>query len=79
MNNLEHSNFRKIKENIPNTDFFIELCIIIILYLVGHICIMKKLTNVLPQWSLPYRRHRTWHPTPSQYTETGPTYRCVIH
>ena len=25
------------------------------------------------------RRHRTWHPTPSQYTDTGPTCRCAIH
>ena len=24
-------------------------------------------------------RHRTWHPTPSQYTDTGPTCRCAIH
>ena len=23
-------------------------------------------------------RHRTWHPTPSQYTDTGPTCRCAI-
>ena len=27
---------------------------------------------------LPCCRHRTWHPTPSQYTYMGPTY-CVIH
>ena len=24
-------------------------------------------------------RHRTWHPTPSHYTDTGPTCRCAIH
>ena len=28
---------------------------------------------------MPCRRHRTWHPTPSQYTDTGPTCRCAIH
>ena len=24
-------------------------------------------------------RHMTWHPTPSQFTDTGPTCRCAIH
>ena len=28
---------------------------------------------------LAYRRHRAWHPTPSQYTDTGSTCRCAIH
>ena len=28
---------------------------------------------------MPCRRHRTWHRTPPQYTDTGPTYRCAIH
>ena len=28
---------------------------------------------------MPCRRHRTRHPTPSQYTDTGPTFRCAIH
>ena len=28
---------------------------------------------------MPCRRHRTRHPTPSQYTDTGPTCRCAIH
>ena len=28
---------------------------------------------------MPCRRHRTWHPTPSQYTDTGSTCRCAIH
>ena len=28
---------------------------------------------------MPCRRHRTQHPTPSQYTDTGPTCRCAIH
>ena len=28
---------------------------------------------------MPCCRHRTWHPTPSQYTDTGPTCRCAIH
>ena len=28
---------------------------------------------------IPRRRHRTRHPTPSQYTDTGPTCRCAIH
>ena len=27
----------------------------------------------------PCRRYRTWHPTPSQYTDTGPICRCAIH
>ena len=27
---------------------------------------------------MPCRRHRTRHPTPSQYTDTGPTCRCAI-
>ena len=28
---------------------------------------------------MPCRRHRTWHPTPSQYTDTGLTCCCAIH
>ena len=28
---------------------------------------------------MPCRRHRTWHPTPSQYTDTRPTCHCAIH
>ena len=28
---------------------------------------------------MPSRRHRTRHPTPSKYTDTGPTCRCAIH
>ena len=28
---------------------------------------------------MPCRRHRTRHPTPSQYTDTGPTCHCAIH
>ena len=28
---------------------------------------------------MPCRRHRTWHPNPSQYTDTGTTCRCAIH
>ena len=28
---------------------------------------------------MPCRSHKTWHPTPSQYTDTGPTCRCGIH
>ena len=28
---------------------------------------------------MPCSRHRTRHPTPSQYTDTGPTCRCTIH
>ena len=28
---------------------------------------------------MPCRRYRTWHPTPSQYTDTGPTCRAGIH
>ena len=28
---------------------------------------------------MPCRRHRTRHPTPSQFTDTGPTSRCAIH
>ena len=28
---------------------------------------------------IPCHRYRTWHPTPSQYTDTGPTCRCAIH
>ena len=28
---------------------------------------------------MPCRRHRTWHPTPSQYTDTGPTCCCAIY
>ena len=28
---------------------------------------------------MPCRRHMTWHPTPSQYTYTGPTCRFAIH
>ena len=44
----------------------------------GHIktvpaCSSEILTNVLPHWTIPCRRHRTWHPIPSQYTDTGPT------
>ena len=27
---------------------------------------------------MPCRRHKTWHPTLSQSTDTGPTYRCAI-
>ena len=27
---------------------------------------------------IPWPRHRTWHPNPSQYTDTGPTCRCAI-
>ena len=29
---------------------------------------------MLPHWSIPWRRHMTWHPIPSQYTDTGPCY-----
>ena len=28
---------------------------------------------------MPRRRHETWHPSPSQYTDTEPTCRCAIH
>ena len=28
---------------------------------------------------MPCLRHRTGHPTPSQYTDTGPTCRCAVH
>ena len=28
---------------------------------------------------MPRRRHRTWHSTPSQYTDTGSTCCCAIH
>ena len=28
---------------------------------------------------MPCQSHRTWHPTPSQYTDTGPTCRCATH
>ena len=28
---------------------------------------------------MPFRWHRTWHPTPSQYTDTRPTYHCDIY
>ena len=28
---------------------------------------------------MPCRRHRTWHPTQSQYTDKGLTCRCAIH
>ena len=55
----------------------------------GHIatlpaCISDTLTNVLTHsysqhTGMPCRRHRTWHPTPSQGTETGPTCRFAIH
>ena len=27
----------------------------------------------------PCRRHRTWHPNQSQYTDTGPFCHCAIH
>ena len=51
---------------------------------IGHItivtaCSSGTLTNMLPHWSIPCRRHRTWHPTPSQYTAMGPTCCCAIH
>ena len=26
-----------------------------------------------------FHRHRTWHPTLSQFTDTGPIYYCAIH
>ena len=43
----------------------------------GHImtvpaCSSDTLTNVLPQRNA-MRQTTTWHPTPSQYTDTGPT------
>ena len=28
---------------------------------------------------MPCHGHRTWHPSPSLYTHTGPTCRCAIH
>ena len=37
-------------------------------------CSSDILNNVLPRC-----RHGTWHPTLSQYTDTGPTCRCAIH
>ena len=35
-------------------------------------------TIELALW-MPRRRHETWHPSPSQYTDTEPTCRCAIH
>ena len=35
-----------------------------------------------PMWchtGMSCHTHRTWHPTWSQYTDTGPTCRCAIH
>ena len=37
----------------------------------------STLTNVVT--GTPCHRHRTWHSTPSQYTDTGPTCHCAIH
>ena len=34
---------------------------------------------ILPHRNMPHHRHRTWHPAPAEYTDTGPTYRCVAH
>ena len=51
----------------------------------GHIttvptCSSGTLTNVLPHWNaMPQTQDTTPHPTPSQYTDTGPTCRCAIH
>ena len=49
----------------------------------GHIATVPETAVVL--WpmcchtGMPCHRHRTWHPTPSQFTDTGPTCRCAIH
>ena len=54
------------------------LALMSLLNIWGHITTVPTsssgtLTNVLKH------RHRTWHPIPSQYTDTGPTCHCAMH
>ena len=51
----------------------------------GHFATVPVVLAAVVHWpmcwhtGMPCRRHRTRHPTPSQYTDMGPTCRCPIH
>ena len=45
----------------------------------GNIATAVVLWPMCCHTGMPCCRHRTWHPTPSQYTATGPTCRSAIH
>ena len=44
-----------------------------------HACSTVELWPMCCHTEMSCRRHRTWHPTPSQYTDTRPTSHCAIH